>query len=397
MERDLVIVGAGPAGLAAAEVACQAGCQVTLIDENASPGGQIWRGADLPVDPRIEVVGGHSVIDAFGRSLWLAGLSTTELRWQRLILATGARELFLPFPGWTLPRVVGVGGLQALSKAGLDLRGKRIAIAGTGPLRFAVAAHAVEQGAEVVAVIEQLPALALAKFGLHAMASAERRRQALEFCRLLSPSRMKLGWWVTSARGQRDLLSIELTDGDSFKKLEVDWLACSWGLVPNTDLAQLLGVEVTREGIVVADDLATSADQIWAAGECTGIGGVEKSIEEGRVAGGAAVGEQPITNSLAKHRDYAIALARTFRIRPEVRRLAGDAEVICRCENVTCGEVRGCASMREAKLYHRLGMGACQGRICSAAGSVLYGWEDQSVRPPLIPTTTAPISYEPFL
>jgi len=388
MERDLVIVGAGPAGIAAANAACEVGASVTLVDENPAPGGQIWRGSPVALDPQVELLNGCAVLDATGNKLWLENKgSLIALTWKRLILATGSRELFLPFPGWTLPGVVGVGGLQALSKSGLSLVGKRVVIAGSGPLLLAVASHAAEQGAEVLAVVEQAPLTSLARFGVAALDNADRRRQALGFTREITPRQIRLGWWVAEAKGNSCVQSVLMTNGVDRRTLEVDWLACSYGLVPNTDLARLLQVATGHGGIVVAEDLATSVAGVWAAGECTGIGGVQKSVAEGRAAGLAAAGKVVRCGELSSERQYATSLASAFRLRPEVLALADQQTTVCRCESVTLGEIRDCQTILEAKLQHRLGMGACQGRVCGPAVASLFGWGEGTIRPPLIPVT----------
>src|ERR1017187_9459738 len=136
---DIVIVGAGPAGLAAAKRAAEAGARVALLDDNPHPGGQIWRSDPAqwrPLLGSLDPICGVRVV-----ALPEPGLLTLEkfdgdlrIADRKLILATGARERFLPFPGWTLPNVMGAGGLQALAKSGLSIAGKRVIIAGSGPL-----------------------------------------------------------------------------------------------------------------------------------------------------------------------------------------------------------------------------------------------------------------------
>ena len=144
---DVAVVGAGPAGIAAALAAADSGSTVGLIDDNPAAGGQIWRGAqnaprhsassiwlDRLNKSAVQIVRGARVFHAANGELAAeSDDSAIQISYGKLILATGARELFLPFPGWTLPNVMGAGGLQALVKSGLDISGKRIVIAGTGP------------------------------------------------------------------------------------------------------------------------------------------------------------------------------------------------------------------------------------------------------------------------
>src|SRR6202161_1066171 len=153
---DVAVVGAGPAGIAAALAAADSGKSIGLMDDNPAPGGQIWRGAQIA--PRksaasiwfdrlnksaVQIVRGARVFHAANGELAAeSDDSVIQISCGKLILATGARELFLPFPGWTLPNVMGAGGLQAFVKSGLEISGKRIVVAGTGPLLLAVAAYA---------------------------------------------------------------------------------------------------------------------------------------------------------------------------------------------------------------------------------------------------------------
>src|SRR5215469_16216786 len=177
---DVLVVGAGPAGIAAAATAAEYGARVGLIDDNPTPGGQIWRGesANGAGEParwltklhhqNIQLLSGTRVFDHPAAHV-LHGETADgflELSYQKLILATGARERFLPFPGWTLPNVMGAGGLQALVKSGLPMEGKRVVLAGTGPLLLAVAAYLSDHGAKLLCVCEQASTSTLAKFVL---------------------------------------------------------------------------------------------------------------------------------------------------------------------------------------------------------------------------------------
>jgi NADPH-dependent 2,4-dienoyl-CoA reductase/sulfur reductase-like enzyme len=176
---DLVVVGAGPGGLAAAATAAESGMRVCLVDDNPSGGGQIWRTrlGDGPAKAAMRWLRRIDIAKADLRFGWRAVVSPApgvlrieqsgqfaDLEYAALVLATGARELFLPFPGWTLPGVYGAGGLQAFVKSGFNVRGKRVVIAGTGPLLPAVAAHLRADGARIVSVVEQASQRRLMKF-----------------------------------------------------------------------------------------------------------------------------------------------------------------------------------------------------------------------------------------
>src|SRR5215469_5114645 len=154
---DVLVVGGGPAGIAAAVRAAESGAGVGIVDENAALGGQIWRsGSSAPPHAgeasawmtRLKTAGavvqcGKRVFHQPQPGILMAeGLDDVwELSYRSLVLATGARERFLPFPGWTLPNIMGAGGLQAMVKSGLPIRRKRVVVAGTGPLLLAVAAY----------------------------------------------------------------------------------------------------------------------------------------------------------------------------------------------------------------------------------------------------------------
>jgi NADPH-dependent 2,4-dienoyl-CoA reductase/sulfur reductase-like enzyme len=192
---DVLVIGAGPAGMAAAACAGKCGVRVGLADDNFSPGGQIWRSesAGRPAPEaagwlerlraaRVEPLCGVRVLDAPEPGVLLAETADDlcELKYDKLILATGARERFLPFPGWTLPNVMGVGGFQALVKNGLPIRGKRVVVAGTGPLLLAVASYLRKHGAELAMVCEQASWGSLAHFGVALAAHPAKIVQALQ-------------------------------------------------------------------------------------------------------------------------------------------------------------------------------------------------------------------------
>jgi D-hydroxyproline dehydrogenase subunit alpha len=402
---DVVIVGAGPAGLAAAVEASYATSSVAVVDQNPGPGGQIWRRdpeqgfAPIArryidrVSERATLINRASVIDvasAHGRHRLLLDQEgrTMMLETGTIVLATGARELFLPFPGWTLPGVVGVGGLQALMKSGLDVSGKRVVIAGTGPLLMAVAATAARKGAEVVAVVEQASMPMMLGFSLRLVAHPFIAFEALRFAQELPAGSMRLGSWVAEAHGADRLREVTIRSGNQAARIACDYLACAYGLVPNVELARVLGCETSPAGIVVDRRQATTVSGVFAAGECTGIAGEPKARAEGVVAGNSAGGRgtyQQVVNWASGARRWGRVLDRTFALRPEVLDLARPDTIVCRCEDVRRRDIDSAWTARQAKLYARVGMGACQGRICGAAMQRTLGWEMDSTRAPLQP------------
>lgn len=405
---DIAVAGAGPAGLAAAAAAAGRGATVALIDDNLAPGGQIWRGGAEQAPsaeagryfaairaPGVTLLAGTRVIAPLGdhRLLLETADDAAALGCGRLILATGARERFLPFPGWTLPGVFGAGGLQALAKGGLPVAGKRVVVAGSGPLLVAVAAYLKQRGAMVLMIAEQAPWRSLLAFGARLLGEPARLRQAGGFGAKLLGVTFRAGCWVAEACGDERLRAVTLRQGGRSWQVDCDYLACGFGLIPNAELAAALGCELEPGGFpgaVAADHFQRSSQPwVWCAGEAAGVGGLETALLEGRIAGLAAAGDMAAAEPLLARRDrarrFARALERHFALRGELKTLARPDTIICRCEDVPFAALSGYAGWRAAKLQTRCGMGACQGRICGAATQLLFGWGQDSIRPPIAP------------
>lgn len=395
---DIAIVGAGPAGLAAMEAASSSGANIALIDDNREIGGQIFRARQGVRSPsvrhcdlrKVRWVLGASVVD-IDPTGWLLCESfegPVEVEFQQLVLATGARELFLPFPGWTLPGVFGAGGLQALVKQGFSVRGKRVVVAGTGPLLLAVAKHLGGSGAKVLRIVEQAPTGSIRSVLNGLLRHPKKLKEGLGF--FWTARKLRPGWNVVRAEGKDRLQSVTITDGRQTRTLETDYLACGFGLAPNTEAAELAGCRI-EDGRVWTDRfLRTSCEKIYAPGEATGIGGLDCARIEGKIAGLAATGNiseaREHFQAREKARNFAELLEQAFALRPELKHILDDETIVCRCEDVRYGDIKGRKSFREAKLQSRLGMGPCQGRICGVACRFLFDWEAPGVRPPLLPT-----------
>jgi NADPH-dependent 2,4-dienoyl-CoA reductase/sulfur reductase-like enzyme len=400
----ILILGAGPAGLAAAEAAAAQGARVLLVDDNAAPGGQIWRGQhngliDQVLQSRnVERLAGTRLVAVTGPNTAL--LDTPDgprnVAFDHAVLCSGARELLLPFPGWTLPGVTGAGGLQALAKGGMPLAGKRVVIGGTGPLLLASADTARQCGAEVVAILEHRSTTELARFAGHLLlAHHGKLRQALGLAASLRNIPYLHGALALRANGASRLRSLTIRHRGRERELDCDFAAIGYGLVPNLESAHQFGCRIKDGAIAVDDDQRTSVPNVWAAGEATGIGGVDKALAEGRIAGLAAAGARPSQADVLKRTKSCIfgkLLARSFAPHASLRELCQRDTLVCRCEDVRSAELAPHGDWRSAKLQTRAGMGPCQGRVCSAACEFLYGWTPPEGRQPVFPTNAATLA-----
>lgn len=408
---DVAVVGAGPAGIAAATRAAECGARVVVLDESSEIGGQIWRHraakrSHLPRDAqrwmsRVEQSGarlacGTSVASVRRASDTMGFVLLTEranvpeqIHARALVIAIGARERFLPFPGWTLPGVIGVGGAQALLKSGVTFAGKRVVVAGSGPLLLPVAAALAADGARVALVAEQASRRSVMGFALGLVRTPATLAKAAGYRAGFLRTAYQFGMWVTAARGAGQLEEVLVTDGRTTRTIPCDVLCAAQGLLPNTELAVLVGCATNARGVTVSERQESSVAGVYCAGETTGVGGVDLAIVEGEIAGlGAARADTPVAALYARRarlRVTAERMQRAFALRPELRALAEPSTIVCRCEDVRFGDIDPAWSMRQAKLYTRAGMGPCQGRICGAALEFVHGWRGDSVRLPSQP------------
>jgi NADPH-dependent 2,4-dienoyl-CoA reductase/sulfur reductase-like enzyme len=408
LDCDVAVIGAGPAGVAAAVRAAESGARTVVLDEGLAPGGQIYRhrpGGEAPEAARrwidrlaqsgAEVVGGASVFDVERRGeeafriFAEAPDGARVVTAKRLVLATGARELFLPFPGWTLPGVMGAGGAQALLKSGASVAGRTAVVGGSGPLLLPVAASLAKAGAEVALVAEQAGMASVAGFGVRLARFPGKLLEAARYRSAFLDTPYRSGTWVAQARGAGRVETAVVTDGRDSYEMACDLVAVAFGLVPNTELARLLGCQLSRTGVRVDADQQTTAPGVFCAGEPCGVAGVDVAIAEGEIAGLAASGDKARRRALegarASGRALAARMERAFRPRPELRSLARPDTIVCRCEDAPVSALASCASAREAKLVSRAGMGPCQGRVCGPALEFLFGWDSDTVRPPARP------------
>jgi D-hydroxyproline dehydrogenase subunit alpha len=412
---EVLVIGAGPAGLSAARAAASGGAQVLVLDDNPVSGGQIWRGgpfADLPAVatglqravaelPNIRVIQSAKVLGLLDANTVLAetDCAALHIRWHRLILCTGARERLLPFVGWTLPGVTGAGGLQALIKGGLPVRGQRIVIGGSGPLLFAVAATARKAGARVLLVAEQRSLARVSAFASKLPLWPSKLLQALQ----LRDASYRTASTVVSAQGDGKVESVTVQQGRRIVHLDCERVAVGYGLVPNTALAQALGCGLQPvdgvDGITVDPQQASSQSGIFAAGECTGIGGCERALAQGSIAGFAAIGASQQARAFEKDRKYWSAFAAhansCFALDARLKNLPAPETLVCRCEDVSHATLQGYNSWTQAKIHSRCGMGACQGQVCGTAAQFLYGWQMPAARLPFASARIGTLAAQP--
>ncbi len=401
---DVLVVGGGPAGIAAAVSAAKSGARVGIVDENPGLGGQIWRGEgsgahSSEASSWLNQVKATSVITLYGKRVFhhpepgvllAEGVDDVcELGYRTLILATGARERFLPFPGWTLPNVTGAGGLQALVKSGLPISGKRVVVTGSGPLLLAVAAYLHKHGAEISLICEQTSWTHLARFAITLLNQPGKLAQGFRIKKDIAGVPFVANSWPLAAHGKSVLEAVTISRAGKREVVKCDYLACGFHLVPNIELPVLMGCQ-TRCGYVQVDDLQqTTIKSVFCAGEPTGIGGVDLALVEGQIAGLAAIGQGPEARTLFHKREklrlFAHALEDSFCLRSELRSLPASDTLVCRCEDVPYSRLREHTCWRSAKLHARCGMGPCQGRICGPATQFLFKWNPDSVRPPVFP------------
>ncbi|MDA2803944.1 FAD-dependent oxidoreductase [Nocardiopsis suaedae] len=422
----VTIVGAGPAGLAAARAAASAGARVRLIDAEPSPGGQYLRG-DALAGPHGGAAGqGAHVPDGAehisdtevwaleplpggGARLHLrsgpadgsGGARTADA--PVLVLATGAHDRVLPFPGWDLPGVVTAGAAQALAKSQRTAIGRTAVVAGTGPFLLPVTRSLIGAGARVAAVLEaNAPvsgwlrcaggaAAGFGKFGElvgHTAVLARRRVPYRTRTAVIAAHGDGVLEAVTTVRldpGWRPLPGTERT-------IAADALCLGFGFTPRLELAVAAGCATTGGFVRVDAAQATSAPGVFAAGEPTGIGGAALAAAEGEVAGTAAARAcgHPVVAPLGAlrrvraGRRFAAALAAAHPLRPGWTRWPRDDTPVCRCEEVTLSDLhaaaRSASGGRAFRLASRAGLGLCQGRVCGRNTAELIGLTDDDAQ-----------------
>jgi NADPH-dependent 2,4-dienoyl-CoA reductase/sulfur reductase-like enzyme len=409
---DLLVVGAGPAGIAAACVAASHGLSVVVADQGDLPGGQIWRGQSpdgeglvwrkrfirsgarfLPRASVLDLRGDEQSVIATVEDETGAGV----IRAGHVLIATGARELLLPFPGWTLPWVLGAGGAQALLKSGMDVSGKRAIVAGTGPLILAVAAMLRDSGARVLRVLEQASLASATRFSTMLWRAPHMLTQASQLGSRVGVARYRTSAWVVAAHGDDRLRAVTFRDPFGTRTMDCDVLCNGMGLVPSTELARLAGCEIrpAAGGVGVDHVQRTNVPRVFAAGEAVGVGGAALATVQGMIVGYTVAGRDIPTEFFARRARLAVIanqMLRSFAPRDALRDVTTPETLVCRCEDVPLAAVSPYDSARAAKLYTRCGMGPCQGRVCGAAMQFLRGWEPDTIRQPVQPARVSTLT-----
>lgn len=424
---DIAVVGAGPAGLHAALAARDAGATVLVLDEYPEPGGQYFK--QLPKDFRVpdrerlgndytrgdllldkvKAAGVQLMNDALVWASFAPGTLEVVQKHQNIavsakaiVVAAGAYERPAVFPGWDLPGVMTPGGAQTLVKNQRTLPGERIVLAGSGPFLMPVASTLLQAGARIETICEATTTAEWRREMLGGITHLGRMSEAVNYGLRILTSRVPLrfGHVVVRAEGTERLERVVLSRCDADGRavpgtrevITADTLCVGYGFVPAVQMTRLLGCrhryDAPLGGWVPEHNelMETSVEGVFVAGEVAGIGGAHAAMAEGEIAGLAAAERIGLRTSsfrigLAQaarrnHRAFGAVLNRVFAPKPALTSHITDDTIVCRCEEVTAGEIRAAAhawspNVNVTKGVTRCGMGLCQGRICGTVAETL--------------------------
>jgi NADPH-dependent 2,4-dienoyl-CoA reductase/sulfur reductase-like enzyme len=450
---DFLVIGAGPAGMAAAATAARLGVSTLLIDEQAAPGGQIYRGIEERSDNAsgvakpdwdrgaalakefrdsgVDYRPGIQVwqLDKDGKVYVTDGTKASCISARRVLIANGAMERPVPIPGWTLPGVMTVGAAQILYKTSKRVPQAGTWIAGSGPLLWLFAAQVIDAGGRIEGILDTTPRSNFAH-ALRFAGGALRNRSYLDRGMALQRQVRNAGVPVIKdvaaleAKGVEQLVAVRYRAGRHWQEQPASTLLLHHGVVPNAHATLSLDAAHRWDGVQRCFAPTTdtwgniSVEGYAAAGDCAGIAGAEASALQGRLAAlesarvlGVISEEQrdlqaaPLRSQLAQHMPIRPFLDRLFAPRASLFVPADDV-LVCRCESVTARQIRdavslGCVGPNQMKTFTRCGMGACQGRMCGlpaaeiiarARGVDTGGVGVFNVRPPLKPLSLAELA-----
>ena len=421
-EPIVVIVGAGPAGMRAAEAVVQAGLRPIVVDERPSSGGQIYRRQPPGFTRPAKALYGfeadkatrlHRTFDALRHRIdyrpstlvWniFEGVLytqkdgvTDQIPFDAAIIAPGATDLVLPFPGWSKAGVFTLGGAQIALKYQACSVGKRTVFMGAGPLLYLVAYQYAKAGAEVAAVLDTTPFAIKARTSLGLLAAVSTFAKGLYYMSSLWASGVPLHHGMTPLSVDGDGFAEGLTFRDATgatHNIAADAVAMGFGLRPETQIADLAHCEFAfdpqcRQWLPITDrDGRTNVKGLYLAGDGRRIAGADAAELSGELAAYAALEDldQPasqdrvrsLRRQLGRLAKFRSALEKAFPVPVELARNAADDTLICRCEAITAGEIRraatelGALEVNKVKAFTRVGMGRCQGRYCGFAGAEL--------------------------
>jgi NADPH-dependent 2,4-dienoyl-CoA reductase/sulfur reductase-like enzyme len=445
MTRSVLIVGAGPAGLTAASHALDRDASVTLLDAADQLGGQYWRHAPvtaaeptdarlqhgwgtfsrlsdaLEADPRCRVLtSAHVWAIENGSGVTVHALlgpadgsrrAAQTFRPDALVLATGAHDRTLPFPGWDLPGVYTAGAAQALAKSEGIALGSRVVVAGAGPFLLPVAASLTATGARVLGIFEAGRVRRLANGWLRhpwqLLGSAAKAAELAGYVGHQLRRRIPYfpGHAVIAAHGGGAVDSVTIARLDATwspiagteRRLATDAVCVSHAFTPRLELPIAAGCRIGADGFVAVDDhQCSTVAGVYAAGEITGIAGADAALAEGAVAGHCAAGGTPADPTIrgsvrarSRSRQFAGRMAAAHGVGPGWRGWLTDETLVCRCEEVSYGRIRRMAAetpdagLRSLKLSTRACLGSCQGRICGRTVADLLGRDGSTDHRPI--------------
>jgi NADPH-dependent 2,4-dienoyl-CoA reductase/sulfur reductase-like enzyme len=455
---DVVIVGSGFSGIVTADMLADRGLTILMVDENLHIGGQLlrkvppelgryhsyhldytkeigFRFIDGVRQKKLTVLNKTLVLGIYPGKKILLEMEEKKVRtvgYGVILFATGARERFFPFKGWTLPGVISTGLLQVMMKSSGVLPAERVLIGGTGLFLFAAAYEFLKNRGKIPAILEQSTMMDKVKFLPLLLRQWPKLAEGARYVSKIMFSGVPIRFRrrIVEARGSRELRDVVVARVDQKGKViqgtekvyKTDCLALGYGFAPNIELPQLAGCRLEysagKGGWVVAvdDHMRTTVKNVYTAGETTGIGGAFKSINEGEIAAYAILGYfekmnvdefQRKIKQLVRQRKHHLKFAEYFNLLYRIPRDAwqevADDTIICRCEDVTMGDIRqavtgGYRTPAALKVATRTAMGNCQGRTCgpiiydilaALTGETRQSLDPITVRPPVKPVSLA--------